>query len=247
MRRFVHSSTSRPGGYPTGDMVDTLLKHNNARDFNGITKEQRRANLHRWVVNRKDACNKKLKEGRVPTSLPASLTANPPRAQPTQVPASSSIMAMPPQRLQVQSAIMPPVIGHALGCSTASSRLGPVGTSSATVRSQATSLVAASPHLNGSFNMYDDNHQYPVDSRLPDLVLDHSGSYDFDLGIERETGPAMDTLDHASMWSLPENAATGHLPDVRTNSGENNAAEPDSSRLESVKYDPELERLLNIT
>ncbi|ERF72607.1 hypothetical protein EPUS_08743 [Endocarpon pusillum Z07020] len=60
-------------------------------------------------------------------------------------------------------------------------------------RRQGQASAAASPLLIGPFNTYDHN-QCPVDSRLPDLVLDHSDSYDFDLGIERETRPAMDTI-----------------------------------------------------
>ncbi|KAL9628148.1 MAG: hypothetical protein Q9164_007379 [Protoblastenia rupestris] len=227
-------------------MVEALLKHGNARDFNGITKEQRRANLHRWVVKEKDACNKKLKEGRVPTSLPASLITKLPKAQPMQESAKSSIMAMPPQRLQMQPATLAPAVGQALECSTASSRLGSPGLSSATATSRAVFPIAAPP-LPYDLSSVSANDRYPVDSRLPDLDVENSDSYDFDLGIERGTGAARDTLDHANMWSFLGLVATDLPHNGRTNNGKTNAAEADSSQLEGLEYDPKLEALLNTT
>ena len=75
MRRFVRSSTTRPGGVTTRDMMEVLLQHANARDFDGITEEQREANVHRWIVKEKDACNRALcNRARRPSSAGISQT-----------------------------------------------------------------------------------------------------------------------------------------------------------------------------
>lgn len=62
MRRFVRPAGSQSGGWPTGRMVDFLMKHKNAKDFVGITKEERRANLKRWVTKERDSCNNKKRK-----------------------------------------------------------------------------------------------------------------------------------------------------------------------------------------
>jgi hypothetical protein len=82
MRRFVASSPSRPGGHPTGDMVKALLQHTINGDQDGLTDHQRKAKIRRWVVKEKDSCNKKLKEGRVPSSVPPSMIASSAAIQP---------------------------------------------------------------------------------------------------------------------------------------------------------------------
>ncbi len=184
MQRFVQSSPTRTGGYPTSDMVNVLLQHENKLDVVGITKEQRRANLRRWIVNEKDACNKKLREGRVPSHVPARMVVALPAAELLPLPANSSTMMMPPQRSQVQPAITAPVGSQALGCPTPFLRLSPPRLSSTTAISQAALLIKA-PALPNDFDYALANDQYPVDSRLPDLDVENSDSYDFDLGVER--------------------------------------------------------------
>ncbi len=141
MQRFVQSSLTRTGGYPTSDMVNVLLRHENRHDVVGITKEQRRANIRRWIIKEKDACNKKLKEGRVPSSIPASMIAALPAAQPVQLSANSSITVMSPQRSQILPAITAPVVGQAPRCSMAFSRLSPPRLSSATTHNPCHNLA----------------------------------------------------------------------------------------------------------
>jgi hypothetical protein len=82
MRRFVASSPSRPGGHPTGEMVKALLQHTINGDQEGLTDHQRKAKIRRWVVKEKDSCNKKLKEGRVPSSVPPYMIASSAAIQP---------------------------------------------------------------------------------------------------------------------------------------------------------------------
>lgn len=97
MQRFVASSTTQPGGYPTVDMIQRLLQHHNARDSENITLTQRRQNIHRWIVKEKDACNKKLKAQLVPASVPASMIATTSAVQAVvQDPQIITAMAIPP-------------------------------------------------------------------------------------------------------------------------------------------------------
>ncbi len=67
MRRFVRPNGAKFGGWQTKKMVDYLLKHENERDHKGISEEERRANLSRWVTKERDACNNRIrKELRIP-------------------------------------------------------------------------------------------------------------------------------------------------------------------------------------
>jgi hypothetical protein len=102
MKLFVRSAESGSHGYHTTDMVNALLWHANARDFEGITEGQRRENIRRWVVKERDACNKQLKAGRVPASLPPSMIADSAPVQPNlQAPMSFTGMQTTSPLLQV--------------------------------------------------------------------------------------------------------------------------------------------------
>lgn len=57
MQRFVRQPGSRSGGWPTQRMIDFLEPHPNSKDFPGITRAQRRANLKKWVIKERDMCN----------------------------------------------------------------------------------------------------------------------------------------------------------------------------------------------
>lgn len=63
-------------------MVKALLQHTINGDQDGLTDHQRKAKIRRWVVKEKDSCNKKLKEGRVPSSVPPSMIASSAAIQP---------------------------------------------------------------------------------------------------------------------------------------------------------------------
>jgi hypothetical protein len=64
MQRFVRPGGARQRLWPTQRMVDFLMRHKNARDYAGITREVRRANVKRWVTKERDACNSKLRKDR---------------------------------------------------------------------------------------------------------------------------------------------------------------------------------------
>jgi hypothetical protein len=57
MQRFVRQPGSRSGGWATQRMIDFLEPHPNSKDFPGITRAQRRANLKKWVIKERDMCN----------------------------------------------------------------------------------------------------------------------------------------------------------------------------------------------
>ena len=64
MQRFVRPVGARRRIWPTERMVDFLMRHPNSKDYAGITREERRANVKRWVVKERDACNNKARKER---------------------------------------------------------------------------------------------------------------------------------------------------------------------------------------
>jgi hypothetical protein len=60
MQRFVKTAESK--GWPTERMVDSLMRHPNAKDKPQMTREQRRANLKRWVIKERDTCHNNLRK-----------------------------------------------------------------------------------------------------------------------------------------------------------------------------------------
>lgn len=103
MQRFVASPKTGSRGYHTTDMVNALLQHVNTRDFNGITEGERKENIRRWVVKERDACNKRLKAGRVLASLPPGMIAPPPPAQPGVQATQPNFAGMPMPLQNVQA------------------------------------------------------------------------------------------------------------------------------------------------
>lgn len=88
MARFIKSD-DRFGGWPTGTMVDCLMVHPNAKDFQGITPEARRANVKRWVTKERDSSNKwQRREAGIPPR--SSRDHNPPETVP-QMPLTSAL------------------------------------------------------------------------------------------------------------------------------------------------------------
>jgi hypothetical protein len=103
MQRFVASPATGSRGYHTTDMVKALLRHINTHDFNGITEEQRKENIRRWVIKERDACNKQLKAGRVLASLPPGMIAPPQPAQPGVQATQPNFAGMPMSLQNVQA------------------------------------------------------------------------------------------------------------------------------------------------
>ncbi|KAF7509464.1 hypothetical protein GJ744_008027 [Endocarpon pusillum] len=62
MRRFVRPNGAKTGGWQTRKMVDYLLGHTNKKDYVGISENERRANLSRWVTKERDSCNNKIRK-----------------------------------------------------------------------------------------------------------------------------------------------------------------------------------------
>jgi hypothetical protein len=100
MQRFVRPVGSHHGIWPTDRMVDFLMRHKNAKDFAGITRAERRANLKRWVTKERDACNNKarrrLESGKrsVKEATLASAEQNGPASMSQSVPASTRLQAV---------------------------------------------------------------------------------------------------------------------------------------------------------
>jgi hypothetical protein len=64
MYRFVRPVGASRRIWPTERMVDFLMRHQNAKDHPDITRGERRANVKRWVVKERDACNNKARKER---------------------------------------------------------------------------------------------------------------------------------------------------------------------------------------
>jgi hypothetical protein len=67
MERFIESSRTRSGGYPTAEMTKILFTHVvSKKDDKGpeMTEDQKWWRIFRWVTKEKDACNRKLKKAR---------------------------------------------------------------------------------------------------------------------------------------------------------------------------------------
>lgn len=62
MRRFVRPNGAKTGGWQTRKMVDHLLGHDNKKDYKGITENERRAHLSRWITKERDSCNNKIRK-----------------------------------------------------------------------------------------------------------------------------------------------------------------------------------------
>ncbi|ERF72606.1 hypothetical protein EPUS_08742 [Endocarpon pusillum Z07020] len=62
MRRFVRPNGAKTGGWQTRKMVNYLLGHENKKDYTGISENERRANLSRWVTKERDSCNNKIRK-----------------------------------------------------------------------------------------------------------------------------------------------------------------------------------------
>lgn len=111
MKRFVASSGTRLGGWPTRDMVESLSHHQIAGDGNALTRlteEQRKAKIRKWVVKERDSCNKQLKSMRKSRSQPASAAAAPapaPAQVNSQAPATTISTSVAPQRVHTPSSV----------------------------------------------------------------------------------------------------------------------------------------------
>lgn len=89
MSRFVRDAGSRSGGWPVKRMVGVLEQHVNVKDFVGITREKRRANLTAWVTMMRDACNfKRRKDAGIIPKKVVERTTSPQASQTPAVPAA---------------------------------------------------------------------------------------------------------------------------------------------------------------
>lgn len=147
MQRFIQSSSSRPGGYPTSDMVDRLLQHEISGDRNGLPPAKRRPNIKRWVVKEKDATNKKLKEQQAPQIVPANIAAAAPMTQQSvQAPPTLSTTTMSPHSMTApvtaHTAVYPPNFSYSGSMATTFTPARQIWTSAPSAALNTPSLVS---------------------------------------------------------------------------------------------------------
>lgn len=242
MQRFVESSTTRSGGYQTGDMVKALLQHANARDTVGITEEQRKENIRRWVVKERDACNKKLKGGHDLSSVPASMIATPSAVQPS-LQASPSLlgMSMSLQSLQTPLTMVPPMGSHAAANPSPVPQFGLLADSSTTA-SAWTPVPFVAPATSTPLNTYGYS-QYTNDPILPNLGLEQGGSDTFGIDMEAGATAAVDALNEANVWNITGMSEADLQTDGMIRDLERIAAGEDASQSAGFEYKPVFEEM----